>query len=160
MVNEKIAELNTILSQQVRLYCELKSLSEKKKAALVKNDIQELAEIVILEEQLILSAGVLERERLVWAERFLLTAGQEESDLTLAELAEAYPELGDVHEELKSVVGELQLMHESNKLLLNQAIKIMNYTVNLFNQADESVYLRPGSKKRSAAKLKLLDKQI
>ncbi|MDR3271126.1 MAG: flagellar protein FlgN [Peptococcaceae bacterium] len=160
MITEMIPELNEILCRQVERYCELKILAENKQRALINNDIATLAECVAQEEQFILEAGALERERISCVKRYIDSHSENPEGLTLAELTQQYPELVELHQELKSVLEELQIMHESNKMLLNQALKLMNYTMSLFTQPDDHIYGRPGAKERNTAKLKLVDKKI
>lgn len=155
-----IQELNQNLEQQAKLYHELKQLAELKQRALIQSNIYELEALTIHEEQLILAAGRLEQERLNWSEEFGQLLGEEPEELTLTKLAEQYPQLQKVREDLESVVGELQTIHESNAQLLHQALRVVDFTMNLFTRQEGTTYSRPGNPEHNTVRLSLLDKKI
>jgi flagellar biosynthesis/type III secretory pathway chaperone len=157
-----IQQLNDNLKAQAGIYKELKQLAELKQQALVKNNLQELEAITVREEQLIMAAAKLEKERLVWAEWVAQLIGKPSEKITLVELAERYPQLSDVRTELESVLAGLKEVHELNTELLKQAIKIVDFTLSMLTaQPSGSIYNRPGKKETEPqSSVRFLDKSI
>jgi len=149
------------LHKQARLYAELNELAGRKQEALVRNNLQQLEAITVREEQLILEAGHLEKERLGWSEQIGRALGRAAEEVTLAELAAKYPELESVRQELEGTVASLREAHELNAQLLQQALKVVDFTVGLLTQPSETTYARPGSSNRGAARrAPLVDRKI
>ena len=150
------------LKRQAALYDELHGLEEHKQKAIMKSNLQELEAITVREEQLLLKAGSLEKERLLWAEKIGLEMGKPPEDLTLAELAEHYPVLQGVRLELDRVIRALQEIHEINTQLLEQAMKVVEFTVGILTHQDKNTYQRPTGQKddEQQPKLHFLDRRI
>lgn len=143
----EIKQLNENLKRQATLYSELRKFAEHKQQALVKNDLHEIEAITVREEQLLLEASRLEKERLLWAEQISLLLGKAPENITLSELAERFPELLEVRIELENVLKNLKEVNELNTQLLKQAIKIVDLTLGMIAaQPQGTVYGRPGGK--------------
>ena len=145
-MSEVLQNLNENLKRQVELYNELLTLEGRKKKALVENNIHEIESITTLEETFISKVSRLEKERLLWAEQIGLELGKVPEDLTLAELAQHFPDLEGVCLNLDKVVAQLQEIHEINSQLLKQAMKIVDYTVGLLTHQESITYTHPGQK--------------
>lgn len=157
----EIKQLNENLQQQAALYQELKQYAQKKQQALLRNDLQEIEATTIREEQLLLEATRLEKERLLWTERAARYLGKEPETITLKELAERFPELTDVRAELENVVMNLKEVNELNNQLLKQAMKVTNLTVSIMTaQPNGSTYNRPGEKENESKRVRFLDRSI
>ena len=157
----EIKQLNENLQQQAALYQELKQYAQKKQQALLRNDLQEIEATTIREEQLLLEATRLEKERLLWTERAARYLGKEPETITLKELAERFPELTDVRAELENVVMNLKEVNELNNQLLKQAMKVTNLTVSIMTaQPNGSTYNRPGEKESESKTVRFLDRSI
>ncbi len=103
----------------------------------------------------------MEKERLQWAEHIGRDLGKAPEDLTLAELAEHFPVLEGVRLDLDRVVGELQEIHEINAQLLQQAMKVVEFTVEMFTHQEKNIYTHPNQKENEEkVKLHLLDRRI
>lgn len=160
-MEETLRNLNDNLSLQLKLYAELNNLAGLKKEALVQNKLQELDSITVREERLLFETARLEKERLRWAENIGKEMGKAPEDLTLAELAEHYPELQEVRDQLDGIIKELRDTHEINTKLINQALKVIDFTIGLMTGPDESTY--NNLKRRTAKQLsgvRLLDKSV
>lgn len=157
-----LRNLEDNLKRQAALYDELHGLEEHKQKAIMKSNLQELEAITVREEQLLLKAGSLEKERLLWAEKIGLEMGKPPEDLTLAELAEHYPVLQGVRLELDRVIRALQGIHEINTQLLEQAMKVVEFTVGILTHQDKNTYQRPTGQKddEQQPKLHFLDRRI
>lgn len=157
----EIKQLNENLQQQAALYQEIKDYAQKKQQALLRNDLQEIEATTIREEQLLLEASRLEKERLLWTERAARHLGKAPESITLKELAERFPELTDVRAELENVVMSLKEVNELNNQLLKQAMKVTNLTVSIMTaQPNGSTYNRPGEKESESKTVRFLDRSI
>ncbi len=161
-MSEVLQNLEDNLKRQVALYDELYTLGGYKQKALIKNNLQEIDSITVREEKLLIEAGLLEKERLLWAEQIGHDLGKIPEDLTLAELAEHYPNLQGVRRELDRVVVSLQEIHEINTQLLEQAMKVLEFTVGMMTHQEKNTYQHPTNLKENKAnpKLHLLDRRI
>lgn len=156
-----IQELNDNLKRQTALYDELKNFAQLKQQALIKNDLHEIEAITLREEQLIMEAARLEKERLQWAEEIAKLFGKTPEEITLSELSERFPELSEVKKELEKVLSGLKEVNELNNQLLQQAIKIVELSLNVISAPVQSnVYNRPGEKETEHNPLRLIDKSV
>ncbi|MDR3541413.1 MAG: flagellar protein FlgN [Desulfosporosinus sp.] len=153
--------LNDNLNRQVALYEELSEREKDKQQALIANNLPELNALIAREEQLILKANGLEKERLVWAEHIGRELGKAPEDLTLAELTDHFPMLEGVSQKLEWVVGGLQELHKTNALLLRQAMKVVDFTLGMLTHQASNTYTHPRRKENEGyVKLHLLDRRI
>jgi len=161
-VSEILLNLEDNLKHQVALYDELNTLEGHKQKAIIKNNLSELEAITIREEQLLIEASRLEKERLLWAEQIGKDLGKAPKDLTLAELAEHYPLLQGVRLDLDRAVGALQGIHEINTQLLQQAMKVVEFTVGMLTHQEKNTYHRPTNLQEDerSPKLHLLDRRV
>lgn len=157
----EIQQLNDNLKTQVRIYNELKQLAELKQQALVKNNLHELEAVTVREEQLLMEASHLEKERLLWSDQMSQRMEKSAEELTLSELALKYPELNEVKQELEAVVVGLKSVHELNTQLLKQAMNIVNFTVGMLTQHEKNTYQKPGQREnQGSSTLRFLDQKI
>ena len=160
-MSEVLQKFNENLIQQVTLYQELNALEQEKQKALIKNNLQEIELITTRQETLLLGASRLEKERLQWAEHIGRDLGKTPEDLTLAELAEHFPVLEEVRLELDKVVGQLQEIHEINTQLLQQGIKVVEFTVGMLTHEEKNTYTHPKHNENEGKRnLHLLDRRI
>lgn len=160
-MSEVLQKLNENLKQQVRLYEKLNVLEQEKQKALLKNNLHEIELITAQQETLLLGANRLEKERLLWAEQIGHDLGKAPEDLTLAELVERFPILEEVRLDLDRVVGSLQEIHEINTQLLQQAMKIVDFTVGLLTHQESNTYTHPGRRENKDNKKRhLMDWRI
>ena len=160
-MSEVLQNLNENLKRQVALYEEFNVQERDKQKALLQSNLHEIEEITAREEQLLLEASRLEKERLMWAEHIGRDFGKAPEDLTLAELAEHFPVLEGVRLELDRVVGSLQEIHEINAQLLQQAMKVVEFTVGMFTHQEKKTYTHPSRKENEGnVKLHLLDRRV
>jgi hypothetical protein len=159
-VSELLDNLNLNLKRQVILYEELNVLEQEKQKALIKNNLQEIDLITTRQEPLLLGANSLETERIHWAEHICRDLGKTPKGLTLAELAKHFPVLEAVRLELDRVVGQLQQIHEVNTQLLQQAMKVVEFTVGMLTHQEKNTYTHPSKKENEGTKLHLLDRRI
>lgn len=160
-MSEALENLNDNLREQAEVYNKLLTLEEKKKNALIKNNIQEIELLTAQEEVLIIQVNHLEKERLMWAEQIGRELGAPPENLTLAELVQHFPGLGEVSLELDKTVLRLKEIHEINSQLIHQAMKIVDYTVGLLTHQVSNTYTPLGQKEKDENKKRqLLDWRI
>ncbi|MHB8073688.1 flagellar protein FlgN [Desulfosporosinus fructosivorans] len=160
-MSEAFQNVNENLRRQVELYNELLTLEGHKKKALIQNDLQEIESITAKEESFIIKVNRLEKERLLWAEQIGRELGKSPEDLTLAEMEAHYPALEEVRLDLDRVVAQLRAIHETNSQLLQQAMKIVDYTVGLLTHQESNTYTYPGQReKEENKKRQLMDWRI
>ena len=160
-MSEVLQYLNENLKQQITLYAELYELERDKQKALIKNNLQEIELITARQETIFMGASRLEKERLLWAEHIGRDFGKTPEELTLAELAERFPVLENVRLELDQVVGQLQEIHDINTQLLQQAVKVVEFTVSMLTHQEKNTYQRPSTKENEGTRnLHLLDRRI
>lgn len=160
-MSKVVQNLNENLKRQVTLYEELNDLEREKQQALIKNNLQELELITARQEPLLLGATSLENERLLWAEQIGRDFGKAPEELTLAELAEHFPVLVGVRIDLDRVVGQLQEIHEINTQLLQQGMKVVEFTVGMLTHQEKNTYSLPNQNENEGKRnLHLLDRRI
>ncbi|MDR3587739.1 MAG: flagellar protein FlgN [Desulfosporosinus sp.] len=153
--------LSDNLKRQVALYEEFIEREKDKQQALIANNLPEIEDITAREEQLILKASGLEKERLLWTEHIGRELGKAPEDLTLAALADHFPRLEEVRQKLEQVVGRLQELHKTNALLLRQAMKVVDFTLGMLTHQASNTYAHPRRKENDGyGKLHLLDRRI
>ena len=155
-MSEALRNLNENLKEQVELYAETLNLEELKQKALIKNNLPEIESITAQEESLIIKVNRLEKQRLLWAEQIGCELGRIPEDLTLAELVEHFPVLEEVRLDLDRVVERLQEIHTINSQLLEQAMKIVDYTVGLLTHQESNTYAVPGQRENEEKKKRQL----
>ncbi|WP_434511434.1 flagellar protein FlgN [Desulfitobacterium sp. AusDCA] len=156
-----IKPLKDNLEKQVQIYKELKNLADIKQKALVENNLQELEAVTVREEQLLLEAAHVEKERLLWVDQMTQKEGKPAAELTLSELAGRYPELENVKKDLETVVTDLQGVHDLNTQLLKQAMNVVNFTIGMLTHQDKNIYQKPGKDENIESKtFRLLDRKI
>lgn len=160
-MSEVLQNLNENLKQQVKLYEEFHKQEKAKQKALLENNLSEIEAITAREEKLLLEASCLEKERHLWAEHIGRDFGKAPEDLTLTELAEHFPVLEEVSRKLDQVVGSLQEIHDINAQLLQQAMKIVEFTVGMLTHQEKNTYEHPSRKENEGnVNLHLLDRRI
>jgi len=160
-VSEVLENLNENLKRQVALYEEFNAQERNKQQALLQNNLKRIEEITAREEQLLHQASRLEKERLAWAEHIGRDLGKAPEDLTLLELAEHFPILEEVRLDLDRVVGSLQEIHQLNTQLLQQSMKIVEFTIGMLTHQERKTYTHPSRKENEVTvKLHLLDQRV
>ncbi|UWG98302.1 flagellar protein FlgN [Dehalobacter sp. DCM] len=161
-MTEYVADLENNLKQQITIYRRLVELEQEKQKALVENVIEKIDTITAQEETILLEVGHLEEKRLHWAEFFAKETQKNSDDITLTDLSANFPSLESVRIDLESVIGELRNLHEVNTQLLENAVKLVNFTVRLLTNDRQTTYSNPGDKGNRVQpnSLKVIDRSI
>lgn len=131
------------LREQKNLYKVLAEKAKEKQQGIIQNELDSIEELNKEEEKLIREISKLERERIKEIEDRPEIYGDDALSLTLEELKERFPEGSRIFiekqtKELMEVLAELKEINSENAQLLQQALRIVNVTVNTITGADES----------------------
>lgn len=160
-MTEFLNSLDNNLRKQLDYYQQLAELEKDKQQALVQNEIQEIDRITAQEEKILFEVSHLENERLNWAGFFAKETGKKAEEITLADLEQTYPQLAEVHRELETVITELRELHETNTKLLQNAVKLVNFTMQALTNEKQTTYTKPTNKDgQTQSTLNLFDKSI
>lgn len=162
-----LSEFKEIFKKEYEQYCVLLDKAQIKQQAIMENDIDKLAEIVSDEQGIIKLIEELESKRHSFLDEFALEEKTVGTGFSFAELMDYMPEEREKMQELKAdlltVLDKLQHINEENKLLIEDSLKITEYSLQVIRQAvgRESVY---NSKKDNSNSLKqtnhLINKKI
>ena len=139
-MSEGIQKLKENLEQQVAVYKQLYALEQEKSGALVINDIQKIEEITAREGKFLKTAAGLESERLLCVKQIAGDLERTPEDLTLAELSERFPVLKGIRSELQQLVKDIRDIESTNAQLLIQAMRVVNYTLDLLTYEQSNTY--------------------
>jgi len=135
-------ELVEVLTNEYQLYLEMMELADKKKVALIKNKIDELIDFVKREEEIVDKVKELEEKRNEIILNICEMKKEKAEDISFQELIKLIPEpeqkvLLDIREKLLDIIDRLQEQNEQNKVLITEAIKLNNVSINMFLEALE-----------------------
>ncbi|KLU62018.1 FlgN protein [Peptococcaceae bacterium CEB3] len=166
-MHEKVQPLEANLRRQLGIYQDLLAMAGEKQEALVANDLKNLERIVAGEEQLILQAAQLEQERLELAGEAAQQMQLPVEELTLGKLGENYVQFNSIQEELETVIAAIRQKQSSNQKLIEQAMKVIDFSLSLMTQYDETTYTRllqraesPGPGFRGSNRVHIIDKSV
>lgn len=155
-----------VLQEMLAVYENLLLLSQKKRDALVAAQVQQVEEFTHREEALILEAGKLENKLHGIVQDMSQTYGLTPQDVTMAKLlekaeADIYEQLTAINEKFSLTAAQLQSVNKINTSLIEQALTLINYNINLLTQSTASPVYAAGGKRTEDAKSKtIFDKKI
>lgn len=148
---KQIVELVDILKEELRLQKEMGALCEKKKDALVKNDMERLEEIIRLEERHLIPLGETGLKRMRMTEQLGKMLSLPEAKVSIGHIAAHAPEphRGELHllrSELKKIIGDVMAANRTNKALTeNSAGQVREFLMILAGRHEgDSLYTRKG----------------
>lgn len=155
------------LIEQRNLYKILLAKAQEKQESIIRNNLDSIEALNKDEDQLIRKIAALEAGRLKEIENNPKLYGDDALSLTLEEIKERFPQgiqrlIDKETRELMEVLGELKSINAENAQLLQQALRIVNVTINTITGADESNKY-PTDKKKDRAHNKarnLIDRKI
>lgn len=131
-------ELITTLDAEEILYRQLIPIEEDKTRAVIANDLESLQDIAAREHDLVDQTSAMEHKREQIAVDIATVLGKDPKTITLEQIAEALknqPEdqrkLQIIHDRLKKTVARLQELNEQNKLLLKEAMEMVEFNMNV-----------------------------
>ncbi len=157
--------LQSLMSELLRTYQEILTLSTQKKEILVAGKPVDLAEIVKQEEGLIVRASKLEAARQQVITTIVKDGTLDTESLTLAALIVFAPEhvaerIRSISQEFDCVLKELKNQNNLNTRLLKQALNLVNFNINLLMQNSVgSTYSQSGSRGQSLQGRTIIDQK-
>ncbi|MBQ1916773.1 MAG: flagellar protein FlgN [Lachnospiraceae bacterium] len=132
-------ELYSVMCEEKKGYDELYDLSQKKRKAIVKRNLQELQDINTQEETITSRLKNLENRRIKNLTDMSVVMGHDDEILTVTQvidLLDNQPEeqkhLKDAKRELVNSATRMHQLNEQIQVLLNQALEMTEFDLNLF----------------------------
>lgn len=140
-----IEELIDVLEKECTIYEGLCQVSSKKTEVIVQGDIGELQKITEQEQNVIDDVLVLEKQRQNIVKNIAVVLNQEPRNITIADIVrimEKQPEfqkpLSELHRRLKTAVQKLQQENEWNRELLEDALEMTEFNINILQTAGQA----------------------
>lgn len=136
MGEKVIKRLIGILEEEYECLVALNQLVLEKKDAIIKNDVDELAELLGKDRGILAGVQSLEKERLETILRLKELYMFKKEDVTFAGLKDALPdlwqkELSTIREKMLEIIADLQKGNERNRVLISEALKLNKFSLEL-----------------------------
>ncbi|MFW6028861.1 MAG: flagellar protein FlgN [Halanaerobiales bacterium] len=165
-MSENIEKLFEILKKEYELYTKLKETANKKNTAIIDNEIDDLAKAVERENEIIDNLEELEEIRedilSILEDKYDLAQNFQFSNLINnfpEELQEEYLELRN---SLLEVIDEIHEKNQENALLLDEAIKLNNFSLKMLTKAvspENSTYNKDKLKNKVKQGYNIIDRK-
>jgi flagellar biosynthesis/type III secretory pathway chaperone len=155
-----VDQLKGILAQELETYQQLLKLAEEKKKLLLEKFSTEFQGIVSKEEILVQRLIEIEPERIECVKKI---TGRE--DANLDEAVEVVSEedgksdLWMIGSKLKEVVGVIKKVNDENQRLLEQALELTQYSINLITRAPKDVTYSASGSQTTRKGMSLIDRK-
>jgi flagellar biosynthesis/type III secretory pathway chaperone len=132
-----IDQLLDIMNEQAQRYEELLGLSQEKKDAIVKNDVEHLQKITHFENLLVSQNQKLERKRMDLMKDIADVMGKKADELTLSALIELMDgqevrgKLTEAGNKIRDTLTALSDANDLNASLIQNALDYLEYSVNV-----------------------------
>jgi flagellar biosynthesis/type III secretory pathway chaperone len=140
-----IEELIDVLGEECRIYEDLYQVSSKKTEVIVKANIEELQKITENEQNVIDQVLILEKRRQTIVNNIAVVLNQNPKTLTIADIVrimEQQPEfsrpLSELHQRLRAVAQQLQQANVWNRELLESALEMTEFNINILQTAGQA----------------------
>ena len=142
MRDQLISHLIETLQDEYQYYQKLRDLADSKNDAIVANDVDKLSDLIENDKKVIETLDNLEAERNDILKEMRDILGLDEGELEYEVLADNLSEtwtekLNEVREKLLKVMEELHEINEQNKVLLQEAIKLNNFSFQMISDVVE-----------------------
>lgn len=140
-----------ILEQQLEGYRQLLELAEEKQILLIGNDINQLDQLNKREQKLLLQLTKLENQRLQIVQSLEEQFGNPGVTMSLKEIVESAPDpyqtsLNNIYIELNELIAKLDKLNQENAGLIQQALKYVNFTIDILAKDEREVTYTQGEK--------------
>lgn len=133
-----IEELIDTLDREEKLYQTLIPIQERKLRAVIASDLKTLGEVADEEQGLVDEVGNLELKRVRVTNDIATVLGKKPEAMKLEQLIQMLKnqpderkKLEELHDRLRNTVGRLQDLNVQNKDLLNQAMEMIEFNMNV-----------------------------
>ena len=131
-------ELVETLNREEQLYADLIPIQEDKLRAIVANDLAAIGRLSDEEQKLVDEVGVLETKRIRIANDIATVLGKPPGAMKLENMIDALKTqpkaqkiLPELHDRLRRTISRLQDLNIRNKELLNQAMEMVEFNMNV-----------------------------
>ncbi|WP_230867156.1 flagellar export chaperone FlgN [Iocasia frigidifontis] len=136
MGEEVIERLIEILEEEYEYLVVLNQLVLKKKKAIIKNDVDKLAELLGKDREILAGIQSLEKDRLEIISQLKEMYKLNKEDLTFVELKDSLPdlwqkELSVMKEKMLKVIADLHKGNEKNRVLIAEAVKLNEFSLGI-----------------------------
>ena len=140
-----IEEFIDVLEKEHSEYVKLLKLSKDKTPVIVKNDIGELQKITDEEQVVVEQITHLEKRRVEVLNDIATVINKDVNTLkipTLLGILEKQPKehgrLNEVHRKLKTVLSDMKMTNERNRVLIEQSLELIQFDVNLLQSMKQA----------------------
>lgn len=150
-----IYDLVNILKEQKECYEGLVTLATYKTEGVANKTLELITQVVEKEEEFIGRLNILEKRRETTLKDIALVTGMDYSQMTVTKIIdkmgmelEVSKELIEVKKDILDAIKRLEEQNKLNKLLIDQSLEFVNFSVNALQSAQTGVsnanYGRPG----------------
>jgi len=159
---EKLIEL---LSEMVALYRVVLELSRKKSETIIAAKTQDLEVLTRQEELMIIQIGKMETARIKLMRQLVAECGLPAETVTFSQvqgLAEpsVAKRLAKIAEDFDTTLGELAPINLLNTELIQQALRYVNFNINILTQSAASATYAPQGHENQASQMRLVDRKV
>ena len=160
MKDDIISSLINVLKKEYKYHQKLCETARAKKEVIIENKIKDLSEIIEKEKVLLSDLNELEDNRSQYLDlistEYNLESNPPQYNILKKELDSSQKnELKDIREKLLKVIEELQSINQENKILLEEAIKLNNFSFELIANSlepENNIYDKNTTKKDKKVK--------
>lgn len=164
---EIIERLYKLLKNEFELYQKLEKTAGKKRDAITENDVERLAEVIEDEDELIEKLEDDEKERNQLVERLADYYGLAE-DFQYSNLIKNFPQEWQkkfdlLRTNLLETIDEIDKLNEENSLLLEEAIKINKFSLDMLSKAispENGTYNKKQSGNKRKQNYNIIDRKV
>lgn len=132
-----IEELIVVLEEEKECYIQLLSIGQSKTDIIIKGDVSSLSEITKYEQETATHVVKLEKKREEIINDIALVTNKDSKELTITNLAllltkqqEQHDELIKLRDDIKDIVEKLRDINDKNKILLQESLDYIDFTMN------------------------------
>lgn len=140
-----IEELIQVMEQECEIYEALDQVSDRKTETIVKGDIEALQKITEYEQNVVDDILILEKKRQNIVNNIAVVLNQNPKTMTIADIVrimEKQPEfsrpLSELHRRLRTVVLRLQQTNAHDRELLENALEMTEFSINVLQTAGQA----------------------
>lgn len=135
-MDNNIITLLHVLSEELKIYNELLSLSKNKTDIIIKGKVTELDTMVKREQELIVELGDLESQREAAVDEIARRLNINPSEITMSELVDRLEptqaqQLRKYQLNLTGILGELKELNDANSKLIKNSLEFINFSINI-----------------------------
>jgi len=142
MTEKLIASLFGLLEDEYQNYCKLKELALAKKDVLISNDVEGLTRLLEKDNEIVDNLEKLEKKRTDLVSQLARSYELDADKINFSRLIKVIPgkwqdSLETLKEKLLQTIEELHEQNEQNKVLVEEAVKLNNFSINMIMKAIE-----------------------